>query len=566
MKYLRTLPSTEDLVRAEKAHRRFADFFRYGWHVKEKETPLEWNWHLDVLCDHIQATLEDWMAVKRWQQRQAKAKAKGKRFTQPQPEQRIQNLVINIPPGTSKSRIVSVYAMPWMWLHWPSWGALCLSVNPSVALRDALYCRDVLESDWYKQWFSPEWEMRYDRKAISNYGNSEGGSRLSFGFFANVVGDRRDAIILDDPNDPEDRSPQMQDRVNARWDNTLGNRVNDLRTSIRLGVQQRVGSKDWTGHILAQGVASSRRPWVHLCIPLEFEPQRLKENPNPAKFEYPIRTPIGWTDPRTERGEVLDPVRFTPQVIASEKQRLRSYGTAAQLQQRPAPTEGGIWKRFWWKFWVPEGVTLPPCTVPLADGQQHVCEVITLPKYFDWKAQSWDMAFGKSETSSMVVGQAWGLRGNNRFLFDQIRSQMEFSETSKAVKSFSAKHPDIEAKFIENKANGPAIMSSLRDVISGMIPIEPEGDKVARAMAEQGTLESGFVYLPHPQLPEAWYEDEKGQLRNWVEEFIDEAANFPNGAYNDVVDTASQVLRRFRLYLAVKAQEEDEPESRTGRR
>lgn len=556
MKKSTPLPTRTE-ARIALATKSFAHFFRYGWHVKEPDTPLEWNWHIQAICDHIQAALEDWMAVKNWQKEREKARNENRPFKTPQPVQRIQDLLINIPPGTAKSRIVSVYTLPWMWLHWPNWGATYISGNSKVALRDATYCRDVLVSDWYRNWFEPQWQLRGDRNAITNYSNSDGGSRLASGYFSGIVGERKDALLVDDANDPEQATRDKRVlAVNHRWDSTIGNRVNDMRHSLRIQIQQRVGTLDLSGHWL-----STNSKVVHLCIPLEFEPQRLKDKPDPAKHEYPRVTAIGWTDPRKEPGEILDPVRFTPEVIAAEKARLREYGTAGQLQQRPAPSEGGIWKRIWWRYWVPAEKSLPPVLETLADGSVFECPTIPLPEKFDYALQSWDMAFGKSETSSMVVGQLWKLHGVDRFLLDQVRRQMEFTETQRAFRAFSEKWPEVEPKLVENKANGPAIISSLRGEISGIIAVEPEGDKVSRASAEAVTMESGHVYLPHPLLPQAMAKNSKGQEYNWVRAFVDESSAFPNGMFNDVVDTASQALMRIRKHL--KVAQAKKPQSRS---
>jgi len=543
------------------AEKSFAHFFRYGWHVKEPDTPLEWNWHIECICIHIQAALEDWMDVKNWQKRQEKARNDKDAFNEPEPLQRIQDLLINVPPGTSKSRIVSVYTLPWMWLRWPSWGALYISGNRSVALRDASYCRDVLVSDWYRNWFNPQWKLRIDRNAITNYGNSAGGSRLAAGYFSGIVGERKDALFVDDANDPEQaQRDKRRLAINHRWDGTIGNRVNDLRHSMRCQIQQRVHAGDLSGHWL-----ESNPKVVHICIPLEFEPQRPKDKPDYSKHEYPKTTPLGWCDPRTEAGEVLDPVRFPPDVREAEKRRLGSYGTAGQHQQRPAPPEGGVWKRYWWRYWVPEGVNLPPVLEPMADGSVFECPTITLPRSFDFMLQSWDMSFGnsklgksgKADTSSMVVGQVWKLSGLNRFLVDQVRRQMEFTETQKAFRQLSTKHPDVETKLIEAKANGQAIISSMRGEFSGILAIEPNGDKVSRAVAEEATLESGYVYLPHPGLQIARARDAKGIEYNWVEAYVDECAAFPNGLYNDVVDTSSQALMKFRDYIRMRDRQSD---------
>lgn len=597
-------------VEAVACRARLSEFFRRSWHVLEPTTPLADNWHIDVICDHVQAVLEDWMARQRWLMREEKRKKEldphdlgnlrdslasspttslfAKLLNQspsveplvtplstddPEPKLRIQNLLVNVPPGTAKSRIVGVCAPAWMWLHWPSWRALFLSANPDIALRDSTFCRDLIESEWYQSRFKPTWKLRNDKNAVSDYWNTAGGQRRAKGWFAKITGSRNDALFVDDPHDADSRnlSDQNMATVNERWDSTIRNRVSDPQNSVRIGIMQRLRQNDWSGHVLGTGI------WNLVCIPQEFEPQRLKENPDYKKGEYPRVTRIGWSDPRKQLGELLFPQRFTPEFLEEEK-AVGSFYYAGQQQQRPAPAEGGIWKRYWWGFWVPSGIVLPPVTMQLADGTTYEHRQRTLPARFEFQLQSWDMAFGKSETSSMVVGQVWALSAIDRFLLDQVRSQMDFMETQNAFRQLSGDWPQVETKLVENKANGPAIISSLKGEFSGIIAVEPEGDKVARAMAEQGTLESGHVWLPHPGLFDAKVLQQlerhhpqifkvlqrsvlqrlerlgntkkaQGKTSNYVEEFVEESASFPNGAFKDVVDTASQSLLRMRKYI-----------------
>ncbi len=621
------LEEDEIEVEATLCRAKLSEFFRRSWHVLEPTTPLADNWHLDAICDHVQAVLEDWMARQRWLMRQEKRKREldphdlgnlgsslgnasttalfSRLFNQaptdkrldkpaslalndPKPELRIQNLLINVPPGTAKSRIVGVCAPAWMWLHWPSWRALFLSANPDIALRDSTFCRDLIESDWYQSRFKPTWKLRNDKNAVSDYWNTAGGQRRAKGWFAKITGSRNDCLCVDDPHDADSRnlSDQNMATVNERWDSTIRNRVSDPQNSVRIGIMQRLRQNDWSGHVLSSGI------WHLVCIPQEFEPQRLKENPDYKKGEYPRVTKIGWRDPRSKLGELLFPQRFTPEFLEEEK-AVGSFYYAGQQQQRPAPAQGGIWKRYWWGFWVPSGLTLPPVTMQLADGTIYEHQQRTLPARFEFQLQSWDMAFGKSETSSMVVGQIWSLAGVDRFLLDQLRKQMDFTETQNAFRQLSQDWPQVETKLVENKANGPAIISSLKGEFSGLIAVEPEGDKVARVMAEQGTLESGHVWLPHPGLfdgtvlqqletrhPQLFQilqrsirqrlerldnKAHSGKVSNWVEEFVEEAAGFPNGAFKDVVDTASQGLLRIRKFIQQRDQSSEIQPSTSGR-
>ena len=153
-----------------------------------------------------------------------------------------------------------------------------------------------------------------------------------------------------------------------------------------------------------------------------------------------------------------------------------------------------------------------------------------LPYAFDQQAQSWDMAFKDLATSSYVVGEQWGKKGPDAYLLDQVREQMDFTNTLAAVRAFNRTHKLPAKKVVEDKANGPAILSVLQKEIAGMLPHGVQGDKQARAAAYAHVVEAGNCYLPHPA------------IAPWVEGFIHECATFPNATYDDQVDTWSQAM------------------------
>jgi predicted phage terminase large subunit-like protein len=111
-----------------------------------------------------------------------------------------------------------------------------------------------------------------------------------------------------------------------------------------------------------------------------------------------------------------------------------------------------------------------------------------------------------------------------------IRARMDCPTTVKAVRSLSARYPQALAKLIEDKANGPAVVQMLQHEISGLLAVNPQGGKAARAAAISPLIEAGNVYLPHPK------------LAPWVNDFIEECAAFPNGAHDDQVDAMTQIL------------------------
>ncbi|BBD69519.1 hypothetical protein NIES4072_31480 [Nostoc commune NIES-4072] len=306
-------------------------------------------------------------------------------------------------------------------------------------------------------------------------------------FFANKIL-VHNCLLWDDPHDAQEvNSELIRQGVIDRWDSAIRNRVNDLKSSVRIGIMQRLHEKDLSGHVLNQG------SWQHLCIPQEFE-----------KAQSP--TALGWVDPRTEPEELMFPERFSKEVLLEEKKALGSYGYAGQHQQRPAPADGGHFKRSWWKYYK------------------------VAPDDFELIIQSWDCTFKETKKSDYVVGQVWGKRGGQFYLLDQVRDRMDINATIAAIRAMSAKYPNSTAKLIEDKANGPAVISMLEREIPGIIAIEPEGGKLVRAVAIAPFVEAGNVFLPDPS------------ISSWVGDFVAEFSTFPNGSNDDMVDSASQSL------------------------
>ena len=248
---------------------------------------------------------------------------------------------------------------------------------------------------------------------------------------------------------------------------------------------------------------------------------------------YIPSTVLGPYEKRTEPGELLWPSRFGPEDVTQAKLRLGSYAYAGQFQQHPSPAEGGIIKRQWWRFWQPVEAKLPPVPIKNSDGEVEMRQAIPLPFKLDEEIQSWDMTFKDTKGTDFVAGGCWGRKGADAFLLDQDRARRDFPSTVAAVEAFTKRHPKATAKLIEDKANGPAVIASLRHKVPGLIAVEPQGGKVARAHAVSPYIESGNVYLPHPA------------IAPWVWGFIDECAAFPNGSNDDQVDQMTQALSRL---------------------
>jgi len=184
-----------------------------------------------------------------------------------------------------------------------------------------------------------------------------------------------------------------------------------------------------------------------------------------------------------------------------------SFATAGQLQQRPMPRGGGLFKSDWIQHWD------------------------KLPERFDAAVISWDMTFKESATSDFVVGQVWGRKDGAFYLVDQFRGRWDFVKSLEQFVAAARKYPRITRKLIEDKANGPAIISALKRKVTGIIPITPKESKEARANAVTTLWEARNVYLPPPD------------RYPWVaQDFIPELLAFPSGAHDDTIDAMSQAL------------------------
>ncbi len=196
---------------------------------------------------------------------------------------------------------------------------------------------------------------------------------------------------------------------------------------------------------------------------------------------------------------------------------------SALFQGRPSPESGDVWQRQWWRRYESPLWSQQPDGSFLVEGMDELI-------------QSWDLAFKDTKSADYVVGQVWARRGAETFLLDQLHARLSFTATLAAIKRMTTRWPGTTAKLIEDKANGPAVIDSLRAEIPGIIPVTPHDSKYARATAVSPFIRAGNASLPADAI--ALFD---------VQGLIDEAAAFPNGAHDDQVDTTSQALAKFYL-------------------
>lgn len=485
-------------IQAERGRRSLAAFIKAAWPVLEPSTPYVHGYHIDVIAEHLEAVSN----------------------------LQIRNLVINMPPRFAKSLLVSVSWFCWTWINDPGTRWLYSSYGANLATRDSIKCRRVIESPWYKRHYGESFKLAGDQNEKRRFENDQMGYRIATSVGGIGTGEGGDFIICDDPhNVAEAESDAIRTATLEWWSGTMTTRGNNPASVRKVIVMQRVHEGDLSGYLLAQG------GYDHLCLPMEYE-----------EVEKKYVTKIGWSDPRTKAGELLWPERFTTKEVEQLKLELgSSTKIAGQLQQNPAPAGGAIFKEFWWRYWKPAGPEwdhLQPVLCKGADGETLIeCPLVTLPTEFDEVAQSWDLSFKDTDKSDFVAGGVYARKQANIYMLDLSYAKRDFVDTVKAIREVTEKWPQTLIKLVEDKANGPAVISMLQAEIPGMIPVEPDGDKTARAYSVTPIVEAGNFYLPHPGLPP--------HLNGWLRGFKHEAETFPKAVHDDRVDQFTQMLRRW---------------------
>lgn len=430
----------------------------------------------------------------------------------------VQNIVINIPPRSSKSTLVSVFFPAWVWLRDASLTFRCLSANPRVSTRDSRDWREVVGSPWYaklKRALGQSWDIKPNEDALGHAANTRRGVRDASGLNANIIGEGADVLIIDDPHDLKELNDFKRQALLDRYDQGVHNRVNDPIRCLRILIMQRLHQDDLSGHLLASG------DWEHLLIPMEYDPERARV------------TAFGWHDPRTEVGELLHPERFPRDYCDRERKRLGPYGYAGQMDQSPSIRSGGLFPRGAWRFWKPDGVAED-------HGRPIGCDdgpARPLPAEFDRVVMSYDSALRQKTSNDYDVITTWAVKDADLYLVDHERGRWD---TPTAVERIKAARMRVEVKLgcrvsvvlIEGRAKGDSVAEALEHQIGSVVRIDPKGSKQERAAAVQGEVLGGNVHLQDGA--------------PWLVDFIDEAAMFPLGRHDDQVDTFSMAANWIR--------------------
>lgn len=447
----------------------FYEFLIEFWDVIIDETP-KLNWHVKYLCDELQKVAE--------------------RVFRGEP--RKYDLVINIPPGSTKSTICSQMFPAWVWTRMPSARFICASYAHMIALRDSLKTRDIVKSDKYQACF--KLDLREDQNTKSLFVNSKKGDRLAAGVGGAITGIHAHFLLVDDPLNPEESYSEAElKKVNRWFETTLPTRKVNKEITPTIVVQQRLHQSDPSGELIEKHKDENgklKNTLKHICLPGE-----LTEDVSPKEMA------------RFYRDGLLDPERFPRNVLDEMKQTLGAYGYASQILQTPVPLSGGMFR---------------------VECLNRVREEPPLARFSRF-IRSWDKA-ATANGGAYSAGVLWGIDWKERpWILDVVRGQWD-STTREEIIRATAERDTFRVPVLVEIEGGSGGKESAEATVKNLvgfrvITYHPTGTKEARAysLASQMGIDNHINILE----------------RSWTNAFIEELRYFPHSKYKDQVDAAS---------------------------
>lgn len=429
-------------------------------------------------------------------------------------------LVISMPPRSGKSLLTSVYLATWLLRLHSDWKIGLISHSPSLAVGWGRQVRRIVETHGSVLGL----QIASDAGAASEWQTTDNGGIVSRSAPGQSITGLGFKVMLLDDIVKDFASAHSALQREAVWDWWLANAQTRLEPpALVVVVGTRWHEDDFIGRLLSPEYEGDPDEWEVISFPALAEAHDvLGREPG-----QPLLSPL------------LDETEEEAVGRWEEVRRsVGSYAWSALYQQRPAAAKGAIFDVGWWRYWTstPEKAT--------EDGRVVYLDPATLSgaRWVD----SWDMAFKAKDDSDYVVGQRWVQVGANRYLIAQSRARRTFTQTLTEMRRWGDPlliGPDVppcsryvHERLVEDKANGTAILDTLKEEIPGLIPIDPTTSKQARARSITPEVEAGNVLLPLPSDPG----------NEWVTDLLAELRDFPTGAHDDQVDALTQALSRMR--------------------
>lgn len=439
----------------------FFEFVKEFWETIIAEEPV-WNWHIEYLCNRAQTAVEKVLAGQECDE----------------------DLVVNVPPGTTKSTIFSVMLPAWVWTRNNTYRIMCASHTYSLGQDLQVKCRDVVQSEKYRNLF-PDVEIKEDQNTKGYFALTTGGMRFvatvggvsPMGFHAHI-------LIVDDPIDPKSALSEADLKAADHWmTNTLPSRKINKVISLVMLIMQRLAQNDPTGQRLKNRKA---KPVRHICLPAELT--SLVSPPNLVK--------------RYKDG-LLDPVRL-PRTVLKEAQAGGQYYYAGQFLQNPVPLGGGMFKT------------------------KRIKRGFPTPELWLKRVRFWDKAATEGG-GAFSVGIKMGVDTTNRlWILDVVREQLDSAEREDLIEDTAVQDSaDVTVGVEQEPGSGgkESAENTVRRLMGyHVVIVAPRGNKVIRADSFSSQVNSGNVYLA------------KGE---WNDAYLEELRFFPYSRYKDQVDASS---------------------------
>lgn len=452
----------------------YFEFFKFAFGLLFPNEKYEDAFHIEYLCNRLQAEVE--RVIRR--------------------EEKNKDIIINIPPRSSKSLITSVCLLPWVWIKMPSAPFICVSFDEDLSYLNAQYSRDIIKSDEYQALFGSLFKIRNDADGKGFFQNNKGGFRLSKTTGANITGHKGLFILVDDPQNPKTAESEVKRKdAITYYTNSLYNRLTPINLGVRIIIMQRLHEEDLTGYLLKTDPES----YEHICLPAELSEDLTKDNVKPIMLRSKYIDGL------------LDPIRLGSKILRSFKKVLGSRGYSGQYDQKPSPDEGGIIKKQWFDIVLPESLSR---------------DIVNEPIHFFI-----DSAYTEKTENDPTAILTCFKQGNFLYVVDVQQVWLEFPELIKFIKQYVATYQlSADSKiFIEPKASGKSIASQLRaeTALNIVETAPPDTDKVTRAHAGTPKMESRRVRLV---------------AGGYIHDYLNQLAAFPNDIHDDMVDVTVNAI------------------------
>lgn len=442
------------------------DFFQFVqdfWEEIIREEPV-FNWHIKFLCDELQK-LSDCI-IKR----------------EPKPY----DLIINIPPGTTKSTIVTIMWPAWLWTIDPTIRIITNSYSGSLSIEHAMKSKDIIESDKYRLLF-PDVVIRKDKSGKQNYENTQTGYRYATSTGATITGFHGHVIINDDPVNPKQAESEPMRITANEHTKTLSSRKVDKANTPTVTIMQRLHCEDVTGYLLSKKGDNIR----HICLPAEdngdIKPAELRAN---------------------YVNGLLDPIRLNRNVLAEAKVDLGSRGYAGQYMQSPTADGGNIVKADWFRH----------CSY-----SDFLNRRLNAPIHFYLDTAYNRRKAGQDNDPSGILAAC--RVGNDIYILHARQEWLEMPDLLRFIPQYMERHlgDNRSILHIEPKANGISVVQMLREIstLNVVQTPTPKDDKEVRFRVVSPRIEAGRVILVDG---------------DWTEDFLYEVCGFPAVPHDEFVD------------------------------